>query len=166
MPDTHNAVGFSAALQQQIQLLDLLSQSEHQLQHAVMHKDWQSLETTIARLYELSNQVYKCEQVRHREFTALRESMGLPETARFSALLADLSAEERLEIASLYRRLKISVLRVQTLTEGLDSYLNSTVQTMQQIVQELFPSTRGGVYSKDGNLNGTQPPAMVINQHL
>ncbi|MFW5801256.1 MAG: flagellar export chaperone FlgN [Spirochaeta sp.] len=162
----HNIAEFQNSLQQQVHLLEELAGYEQRMQHAVIMRDWPELEIAIQEMYALSDCIYSCEHVREKEFARLRSALGLPEDVRFSVVLGNLPQEHRHEIASLYRRLKIAVLRVQTLTGGIDSYVSSTVENMQQIVEEVFPGTRGSIYSRDGNLQGKQPPAMVVNHHL
>ncbi len=157
---------FQETLQRQLDLIEGLVNYEQKMQRAVMQKDWSELESIVEQLYALGDAVYSCEQTRHRYLTEIRQHLGLPESTRFSVVLGYLSSDRRQQIASLYRRLQIAVMRVQFLHEGIDTYITNTVETMQQIVEEVFPGTRGKIYSRDGNMQGRQMSAMVINQHL
>lgn len=157
---------FQESLQEQVDLLEQIGSCEQDMQRAVMTRDWPKLERTIEHMTGLSDGVYRCEAARTATCSALCRQFGLPETAQFSVLLGHLPAQERREISSLYRRLKIAVYRIQTLTNGIGSYVSSSRQAMEQVMEEVFPAARGRIYSRDGNVRGKQPPAMVVNHSL
>ena len=157
---------FQNSLQLQVELLESLAACQHRVQQAVMRKSWHELDESLHTLHTVSDRIHACEQERERCFAALQGSLGLPETAGFTVVLGYLPDESRRIVSALYRRLKIAVLRVQTITAGIDTYVSNSVETMNQIVSEVFPGARGSVYSRDGSVYGKQPPAMVINHHL
>ncbi|AFG36887.1 flagellar export chaperone FlgN [Spirochaeta africana] len=157
---------FQNSLQQQVQLLESLAGCEHRMQQAVMRKNWHELDESLHQLQTISEEIHRCEQDREQSFASLCRQLNLPESSRFAQVVGHLPDENRREITSLYRRLKIAVLRVQTITSGVDAYINTTVETMNQIVEEVFPGARGSVYSRDGSVYGKQPPAMVVNHQL
>ena len=157
---------FQETMGRQLELLEGLIIEVHNMQTAVMRKHWQMLEQANERLYALSEAVHSCEQTRHAYLQELRQLLGLPESANFSVVLGYIGSDRRQQIASLYRRLKIAVMRIQHLHENIDSYVSSSLETMNSIVEEVFPSMRSGIYQRDGNLQGKQPPAMVVNHHL
>ncbi|GAB6090291.1 flagellar export chaperone FlgN [Spirochaeta dissipatitropha] len=158
--------GLARTLEQQIALLTELVQHEREMQKAVILKDWNAMQQALDSIQQLSEEIYTCENERVIRFRDLLAVLSLPADTGFSLMTAGLSSQNRLLLDSLYRQLKAVVSQVQNITGGIDAYISSTVTTMNQILEELFPSSRGDVYTRCGNVRGAQAAAVMINHQL
>lgn len=158
--------GLCAVLMQEIQLLDLLAERERALQGHLLDRDWHGLQLIIDEMTTLSEQIQIAERSRSHHFAALRLSMGLGESAGFSELIARLDAAATDRLRALYRGLKISVMRIRSLTGGIDAYVASSTATMRSFLEESSPDHRGTIYGRDGAAGNAGTRALVVDRQL
>ncbi|HUX13459.1 MAG TPA: hypothetical protein VMW87_10550 [Spirochaetia bacterium] len=166
MNATKKMGSFKEALQLQGILLDRLSHEEARLQIAVLQKDWIALEACVREMKSLSAGVEECETRRNESYRSLKTSLGLKSGDSFYDVLARLPIDERQELVELYRRLRIGIAKVRSITDGIDAYVTATVGTMRDILDELFPERKGKLYSRTGAAASTDTSSMVVNHRL
>jgi len=157
---------FKEALHLQGALLDNLSREEARLQLAVLQKDWIALEETVRVMRVISADIESCELRRTEGYGSLKASLGLSPEDSFYDVLSRLPLEDRQELATLYRQLRIGIAKVRSITDGIDAYVSATVGTMRDILDEIFPERKGKIYSRSGSVSSSDTSSMVVNHRL
>lgn len=158
--------GFVQILEAQIAVLEGLATAEKVLQQAVMDRDWPDAEARIIELRVLSRQFEALERDRSNEYKRLSQAVSAADSTPFGAILSRLDEATRRRLTELYRDLKVSLFRVRSLGEGLDAFLNALVATTRGILDELYPSRKGRLYRKTGEVAGAEDWALVVNHSL
>ncbi|TVQ39905.1 MAG: hypothetical protein EA384_04870 [Spirochaetaceae bacterium] len=156
----------SRILVQEIQLLGALAERERILQSHLLERDWQELQKVIDQMAALSEEIQQAEGDRERCFSTLSLTLGLNDTASFSELISRLDEQSAGRLRALYRSLKVAVMRIRSLTGGIDAYVASSTATMRSFLEECSPAHRGTIYRKDGNAGATGAHAVVVDRHL
>jgi len=153
-------------LNREVELLDDFAREEQKLQNAIVEREWERLEEIVAQMSEASDRVLEVEKERHECYTRTRQELGCAEGERFYDFVARLDLGDRMEVSELYRRLKVSVMRVQALTGGIGSYVTSATTAIRDVLDELYPRRKGRIYSRGGEHAAPDDRAMVVDHHL
>ncbi len=157
---------FKTALKKQLSLLEMLEKEELNLQSSVIEKDWPGTESSIQHLENLSERMMRAERRRHELFHALKSSFTADDDEGFYDVIARFPEDERRELSELYRKLKVTVLKVQSLNGGIDSYVRSAAYTLGKILDEYIPSRRNNTYSRNGRKAGSgEGPLFISKQY-
>jgi len=153
-------------LEKETTLLETLSENERQIQLLVMSRNWSDLEPILKEMSGRAEEIAATDSVRHKHYQALKEALGCEADAGFYDVLEGVSLALRRELSELYRRLKIAVSQVRSVTGGIDAYVASTVATMREVLGELYPDQKGRIYSRSGRATRADERAMVLDRHL
>lgn len=153
-------------LRRQADLLNQFGEKEHDLQRAIVQRDWPAMDAVMPELERLSAMLEGVEHKRYALVNRMKTAAGLSESAPFSDLVATSKPKDRVELTSLYRDLQVAVLRVRNHTNGIDSYVRNSVRTANTVLGELFPERKGTIYSRNGARSPLRGSAMVLNQQL
>lgn len=157
---------FVEVLNVQIVLFTDLAREERILADAVVAKDWPTLDRVIRVMNEYSEEIVRADELRSRTYDALRSRIGLPSGGLFSELLDSIPSESREQLSELFRELKVAVMRVRSLTGGVDAYVESSNTTLRSVLQELYPERKGRLYSRSGASTEHAETPVVVNHHL
>ncbi|TVR59469.1 MAG: hypothetical protein EA426_07080 [Spirochaetaceae bacterium] len=157
---------FVEVLNAQILLFTDLAREERTLADAVVAKDWPTLDRVIRVMNEYSEEIVRVDEERSRTYDALRSRLGLRSVGLFSELLDSVPFESREHLSHLFRELKIAVMRVRSLTGGVDAYVESSNTTLRSVLQELYPERKGRLYSRSGASTEHPDTPVVVNHHL
>lgn len=160
------STGLQEVLEQQIWVLEELAEEEAALQRAVAGRDWPAAESTIDGLRERADRFAGLEEVRHQAYREMLHSVGVTESVPFPVALGRLDDESRRRLTELYRRLKAALFRVRSVSEGLDAFVAALVTTTRGILDEIYPSRKGNLYSRSGQVAGREDWALVVNRNL
>ncbi|WP_146049397.1 MULTISPECIES: flagellar export chaperone FlgN [Alkalispirochaeta] len=153
-------------LREQALLMDRLATGQQHLQQAVVLRDWERLESVLEEMNLLGEALAGKENERDQAFHDLAQALGCRRS--LSAILAELPRETRAEVSQAYRALKVAVLRLQSHTASMDTYVRSSMATNREVLRELFPEWAAPGYSRTGQGNmgpeaaGT---ALMVNHH-
>jgi hypothetical protein len=154
------------ALHREVELLEAIAEDEKRLHSLLSNRDWVELERCLSRLNSLSGDVLQAEDRRNTAYERLRSTLEVEEDERFYDVLERLPVEERSELSELYRRLKVAVIQVRSVTGGIDTYVTESTQTMRSVLEELFPEQKGKIYSRSGRSNRADERAIVLDHHM
>ncbi len=160
------AIEVCDVIRAQIMTLETIAAEHSRLQEAVLNRDWESLEEQIRHLQQRAVEAATLEDQRKSSYSRLRQMLGLGPEESFFELLCRLEDEERTELASLYRGLKIAVMRVASANGGLEAYVQSSTETIDAVLKELFPERKGTIYGRSGRVQRHDDRAFVVNQSL
>lgn len=155
-----------AALSEQVTQMERLAEHEGALQQCLIDRDWDALEQLVPRMVKTSEAIEAAEALRDAAVGRLAQALGMGRAARFSEIIESLPEDSRRTLAELYRNLKIVVLRLQSRTAAIDTYVRATVSTMRGVLRELYPEHATHVYSRSGGGAFTGGQALVVNHHL
>ena len=162
---THDLRLLEHLMKEEAETLESLSQVEEKLRKSVLNKDWANMDETLQNVKNLSEKVSQSEKIRAIVYQKIKTSCKASPEETFSDILIRIPPEDQGNLASLHRKICTSVEKVKCLTEGLDIYINSAMNTMDRILEEVFPSRRNKVYTRTGESSaGGQP--MVISHNF
>lgn len=156
---------FQNILETQTLLFQELSAHQIGLQEAVFEKDYPAAEKCIAAMKDLSVAIRDIEMQREESYTRLLEQMNISREYGLTMLFATLGSPHREGLAKAFRDLKIAVLQVRTVNDGILAYSGSQIETMEAIIDELYPSRRNGTYTARGIRQKSSQP-MVLDHSL
>ena len=142
-------------------LLERLSALEEELGRSARERDWTGLDGTLSEVRTMSEKASQADLVRAVVYEKIKRSCKAPPEEGFQEVLARLPAEERGSLSDLHRRVRIAVERIKSVTGGLDTYISSTVSTMDRILEEILPDRRNKMYTHTGGVFGAGAPLMV-----
>lgn len=151
------------AIAEQVLLLDSLAVVERELQRYAYAQAWDVVEATLPRIGELADAFERAEARRHQAHLALRAELGCRECP-FSAVLALLGETDRRELSELYRRLKVGIMRVKSLTSGIDIYVDARLRAGRELLEQIVPGWASPVYGADGRKLSIG--ASIVSHHM
>ena len=153
-------------MQIEIDLLNGFTRLEVKLQEAFLRRDWPELDALVSELGSLSGRIEAMEQRRHNTFLELKVSLKLAEKMTFHRVIMEMSGEDREELADLYRKLKIAVIRVRGATGRLGYYFRSVSDSANRVLSELLPYRKGRIYSRVGLPRVVEEASLVFDREL
>lgn len=155
-------------LEEERDLLDFFVDEEEKLRLFVARKDWVGVDTSLRELQGLADDVAEKEAVRQSCYKDLCILMNHSTSETFYRVMADLSnAHLRREMNNLFRSIKVSLLRLKGVTTGLGMFVADKEKTIQEVLEEIVPQSRGTTYGRDGNRRQSiSADVKLLNQHF
>ena len=166
MRTPHNIGSLVRAMEGECALLEQFRELEVQLKGCIHAKDWSGLESVIGRLNSLAINMADIEAERHAKVLELRLQVGESEEATFYQLIVHLPPADRERLAELYRRMKLTVVGIQSVTWCISEHVHEINDTLQQVLGELFPHRKGSLYSQEGTKTDSGESPMLVNHSL
>jgi len=132
---------------------------------ALRAKDWPGLDKTLRSLDFQAEGLRCLEERRHTLWSSL-QTQYLGRSGRFSETVRLFPEEFRGPLTQLHRELKGETLALRSLSQGLTAYVQAAGAFIQAVVQELQPTTKGRIYSRNGYLRGGESQPLVLNTHF
>ena len=166
-PETTQLIGsVQKILARQAELMIHFGEQQQELQETVLARDWATLEALIPAMERTSHEAATLDGRRHELINQLKASLGVHADATFAELLEHLPENHRDELGTLFRDLQVAVLRVKSLSRGIDSYVRGSLRTSNEVLGAVFPDQKGTLYSRRGRKSPADGRAMVLDQHL
>ena len=153
-------------MEKETDLIETISAEEQLLQKTLTEKNWSEMEKVICRLSPLSAKVEKIESDREKVFNTLMDACGKKESEGFYAVAMYMEGDVKERCMASYRKLKVSLLKVQSITGSIDQYVKNVGNTTQKILSEIFPYRKGSIYSSRGGTRPVHSDPMVFNRHF
>lgn len=148
-------------LRAQLDLLCRLQATQEIVRTAVLKRDWEGFDTLVARMDAYANEFSLLEEER----LALWRALGLEsEGGRFYQSIVLFPEEERLELSTLFRRLKLETLRVKLANDTLAAYIQQAKLTIHSFLNAAFPDRRGRLYSRRGHSVDAEMRSIVLDR--
>ena len=132
------------------------------IREAVISRDWADFENHFNDLGKIKAEFTALESERELFFDGIPENAS--DSARFYALAAQLPVEQRVELTTIYRSLKLETLRVQTAGETLMDYIAEARATIADFFEAAFPDRGGKIYTPHGIPVSHDMRSMVLNR--
>ena len=166
MGDVMSLDGLLTILQQQAEMMERFGEKERELQEAILGQDWDAMERMTPILEALSHDLASIDEKRHATVVQIRSERSLPDTATFAEIVRGSDAELRKALTRAHRQLQIAVLRVKSITGGIDAYVRGNLRTANAVLGEMFPEQKGTMYSRKGVSKPAAGHAIVLDHRL
>ncbi|QQO07521.1 hypothetical protein [Breznakiella homolactica] len=154
-------------LSQEVTVLENLSACQDLVRKAVMNREWVDFDGKISSLNDLSDQFEALEFERTRLFARYSQAGdGIAEEEGFYAMALRLPLGQRHAMTSLYRQLKMYILRIRLANDSLMHYINEAKLTVSEFLEAAFPDRKGRLYSRRGTQIPSDMRSMVLNRSL
>ncbi|MDR2941402.1 MAG: hypothetical protein LBV17_02285 [Treponema sp.] len=158
-------------LMRERELVQSAAEEQEKMRLAVFNREWQGFEENVSALTVIERQLVEMEDEREQLFCAfealLQHKNSLYERdgkGRFYAMVALLPENQRNELTSLYRNLKMETLSLRIANETLRTYLGGIKNTIKEFFDKAFPQRAGKIYTQQGTHLSHDMRSMVVNQ--
>jgi hypothetical protein len=136
------------------------------LKEVVKKKNWEELEATINMMNETGKAISYIEEKRNSTYTKLKKSVGINGNVQLRDVLRHLNLDMSRKIAELSSQLKYEVIRVQSTAKSLGYYVHGIYDLIYHLLEELFPYTKGKIYSREGKTKKANQEPVMVNKEL
>lgn len=150
-------------LQKQLEIADKCCEIVVDIKKSVEKRDYDTLQNLITQFDSSSVNLKQWEQQRAIIFSSLKQEIGLRETATFYDFIAQIDDSEN-ELLNLYRKLKKSVIQMQSSVWVIDSYLKAMTAVLHSVIAQASTVDENLTYGRSGTRNFTNPKSpMILN---
>jgi len=144
---------------------------QEKLKSAVIKREWTDFEEHINTMNNIENKLASLEDEREQLFSAFealtRHSIfneKMDSKGRFYAMVSLLPEDQRNDLTSIYRSLKIDTLKLRMANEAFITYLAGVKSTLKEFFDYVFPDRAGKIYTRDGTHLSHDMRSMVLNR--
>ncbi|MDX9800911.1 MAG: hypothetical protein RBT69_06215 [Spirochaetia bacterium] len=149
----------------QLELFRDFYASEERIKQQIILKNWPELDRELIEIQNYAEKIDKAETERAKIYQAMKLYCSDDQTESFYVFVSQYCPEKSAVLASLYRDLKISVMKVKTLTMRIDAYLSTVTTAVRKVLDEAFPLRKGTIYDNKGvNMRVSEPPFILDRQ--
>jgi hypothetical protein len=143
---------------------------QEKIRTAVEDRQWPDFEHYINAMNEIENQLAALDNEREQLFCVfealIRKNTSarvMDSKGRFYAMASLLPENQRNELTSIYRNLKMEALKLRMANEAFMSYLTSVKSTIKEFFDLAFPDRAGKMYTPQGTHFSHDMRSMVLN---
>ncbi|RKX78390.1 MAG: hypothetical protein DRP87_06455 [Spirochaetes bacterium] len=151
-------------LKEEIEFLNVFCKEQEKIKTFIKNKDWEGLNKSVQKIEALSEAIENIDKERSIGFNRLRKAVLNRDNASFYQVIVRLPEDEREVLASLYRKFKLTVCRLQGLTTGIETLVYTLSGTLNQFLEEIFPHRKGKIYTKNGLITFAEENPIVLNR--
>ncbi len=140
--------------------------SEERIKQLIVEKNWPELDRELSEIQKCAEKIEKAEAERSKIYQAMKIYCGGEPIESFYAFVSRYCPEKSESLTHLYRQLKVSVIKVKTLTMRIDAYLGTVTSAVKKILDEAFPMRKGTIYDSKGLNRTVSSPPLVLDRQL
>ncbi|MCL2294752.1 MAG: hypothetical protein FWC36_07800 [Spirochaetes bacterium] len=159
-------VKMEECLKKQIEAFKKFHASEEKIKQQIVSKNWEELDSEISYLQKQAGEIEKMELERGDIYDAMKRCCNDDSSDSFYTFVSEHCPEKSVYLNSLYRDLKVSVVKVKALTIRIDSYLSTITATVTKILEEAFPMRKGTIYDDKGANKAAAAPPLLLDRQL
>jgi hypothetical protein len=149
-------------LLRECELVRRVADLQNLVYEAVINRDWNGFEVHFSKLGEIGERFTALGHERERLFSGILTESNA--SARFYSLTAGLPAQQRGELAEIYRNLKLETLKVRVAGETIMNFIAGARATVAGFFEIAFPDRRGKIYTPYGTPVSHDMRSMVLNR--
>ena len=130
------------------------------LKDSFQAREWTAGLAVAERMQDFSGRIEEAEAGREAAFRLLRENLGRPGEAAFSAVLPRLPDDCRAELEESWRGLRTAVVRLKTASGRLRYSAETLAGLLTRMLEAVFPQRKGKIYSRRGT--ATAPTGSLL----
>ena len=138
---------------------------------AITEREWTTFEENMGAMNAIENNLASLEAEREQLFSVFKTlihqqsfSENLDEKGRFYELVSVLPENQRNDLTSIYRSLKIEAIKLRMANEAMLAYLNGVKSTLKEFFDLAFPERGGSIYTRTGSHFSNDMRSMVLNR--
>ena len=158
-------------LLRECELVQCAAGVQEKIRLAVMDREWADFESHIKDMNEIENQLAALDDEREQLFSAFEAlvlknkfSRANDAKGRFYAMASLLPENQRNELTSIYRGLKIEAMKLRIANEALTTYLAGIKSTLKDFFDIVFPERAGKMYTPQGIHLSQDMRSMVVSR--
>jgi len=158
-------------LLQEFELIQNAVIVQERIRTAITNKEWTIFEDHLNVMNSIESKMETLETEREHlfcVFEALTHQEGFSEIldakGRFYKMAALLPENQRNDLTSIYRSLKLEALKLRIANDALYAYLSEIKSTLNEFFALAFPERCGKVYTKTGNHFSNELSSVVLNR--
>ena len=147
-------------------LLEKYRDREEELRMYMKEKNWQDMNQLLERLDLLSNEINSMDTRRDILFKEMLEEHGVNQKGDFYQLVVRLPQPYQDKLASVFRRMKVTIAQIESISWAIDIYIRTIGDSMNQILNEFYPHRKGKIYSRNGRQVPVESNPLIFNREL
>jgi len=158
-------------LLQEFELLQNAVIEQEKIRQAVTEREWSVFESHLGAMNALENKIVSLEKEREQLFVVFQTlihqhsfAQNLDAKGQFYALVTLLPENQRNELTSIYRSLKIEAIKLRMANESLFTYLSGIKSTLKDFFDLAFPEHGGKMYTKEGMHFSNDMQSIFLNR--
>jgi len=158
-------------LLQEFELIQNAVTVQEKIRLAVTEHEWATFEDSMGVMNAIENKLVSLEAEREQLFSVFKTlihqqsfSDNLDEKGRFYELVSLLPENQRNDLTSIYRSLKIEAIKLKMANDALLAYLNGVKSTLKEFFDSAFPERGGSIYTREGTHFSNDFRSMVLNR--
>jgi len=160
-------------LLQEFELVQNAAIVQEKIRLAVIGKEWTVFEDHLNTMNEIECKIEEMEKERERLFTVFEAVVHqksfedtLDAKGRFYKLVSMLPENQRNDLTSIYRSLKLEAIKLRLANDTLMTYLSGIKTTLKDFFDLAFPDRAGKMYTKQGTHFSHDMRSMVLNSRF
>ncbi|MGP1588009.1 MAG: hypothetical protein ACTTHG_06655 [Treponemataceae bacterium] len=142
------------------EMLDVLSESQNTIRNSVVGKNWDSLESSITKINELTVRFALVDE----KLKTLMKKLCIGSNSDFYKMAAKIDDKILSQnLSSLYTDVKRKLIKSKIENKALFDYVKITNNFVQGIFDKVLPQRKNVLYSKNGTLVKNNPNSIVLN---
>ena len=161
---------FRDILLQECELVQKASVLQEKIRLAVTNREWTGFEGHFSAMNVIEDELSGLEKEREQLFTEFdgqtRRNTVVEKDAkgRFYAMVSKLPENQRIELTSIYRSLKLEALKMRMANDALMSYLVGINSAIKDFFDLAFPERGGKMYTPQGTHISKDMRSIVLNR--
>jgi len=144
---------------------------QEKIRIAVTDREWNLFEDNLCAMNAIESKLECLEHEREQLFSVFKAlvhqqnfSENLDDKGRFYALVTLLPENQRNDLTTIYRSLKLESIKLKMANETLLTYINSMKNTLREFFDLAFTERTGNMYTKEGTHFSHDMCSMVLNR--
>ena len=159
-------VKLEECLKKQLEAFRNFYTAEEKVKQYIISKNWADLDVEIAYLQKQAEEINIIEQDRINIYSAMKHYCNDNSVSNFYTFISKFCPEKSIYLNSLYRDLKVNVIKVKALTMRIDTYLSTITTTVTKVLEEAFPMRKGTIYDNKGVNKAVFTPPLLLDRQL
>ncbi len=157
-----NAKRLYDVLLAQTELINQIFQMQKSVRSCVTNRDWDSLQSTLYYINELSEGFTELEERRIKYFHDFGAAIG----SDITTVAKNIPPQFKNPIQSVFTDMKKKLLASKIENDAVNEYVKLSQEFLQGIFDTVLPQRRNTLYSRTGSLIKNQPESIVVNAVL
>ena len=160
-------------LLQECELIQNAAVVQEKIRLAVTEREWAVFEDHLSAMNAIESKIETLETEREQLFLVFETlihqksfSENLDAKGRFYALVSMLPENQRNDLTSIYRSLKLESIKLRMANDALMTYLSGVKTTLKDFFDLAFPERAGKMYTNRGNHSSNDMRSMVLNRQF
>jgi hypothetical protein len=157
-------------LLQESELIQNAAAIQEKIRFAVTERELSDFEDNLSAMHSIESKLAELEDEREKLFSVFETlihqknfSATLDAKGRFYTLVSMLPENQRNDLTSIYRSLKVETIKLRMANEALMTYLNGVKETLKDFFALAFPDRYGKMYTNQGTSFSHDMRSMVLN---